>query len=438
MSNFGYEGTASAAAAKPTRMRAWLAVILFVCIVIAYLDRVNLSVLVADPLFLQDMGLVGKPLEVGLLTSFFIFAYGVSNFVLTPFGDKFGPRKATIGALTMWIVSSVIGGLAPVFAVMLLSRVVLGLGEGMHFPMQSKFVKNWFPPLERGRANAAWVTGIMVGPAVSMPFFTTIVQHMGWRESYLVLILIGLIPIALLYFFSADTPRDSKHVNMAELNYIESALADEAQAELKNGAKEVTEVPPLKEIIRTLLSNRNFVLITIYYMCLGAVVWGTMAWLPSYLKVARGFSWAAMGAWSAAPYVAGIVIAIITGYLSDRYKRSAVLCVISMVATSFGLYMGATAADNTMSALWMTWGVGFTGMAISPAWTLVQKFSPANIIGIAAGYVNGLTNVLSAFVPATIGALIALTGNYLAGMLLMVGLGIIAALAATPLMLKKY
>ena len=278
MSNFGYEGTASAAAAKPTRMRAWLAVILFVCIVIAYLDRVNLSVLVADPLFLQDMGLVGKPLEVGLLTSFFIFAYGVSNFVLTPFGDKFGPRKATIGALTMWIVSSVIGGLAPVFAVMLLSRVVLGLGEGMHFPMQSKFVKNWFPPLERGRANAAWVTGIMVGPAVSMPFFTTIVQHMGWRESYLVLILIGLIPIALLYFFSADTPRDSKHVNMAELNYIESALADEAQAELKNGAKEVTEVPPLNEIIRTLLSNRNFVLITIYYMCLGAVVWGTMAW----------------------------------------------------------------------------------------------------------------------------------------------------------------
>ncbi|MBP9625099.1 MAG: hypothetical protein KBD95_05355, partial [Veillonella sp.] len=108
------------------------------------------------------------------------------------------------------------------------------------------------------------------------------------------------------------------------------------------------------------------------------------------------------------------------------------------VGSMIGLYMGATAADNTMSALWMTWGVGFTGMAISPAWTLVQKFSPANIIGIAAGYVNGLTNVLSAFVPATIGALIALTGNYLAGMLLMVGLGIIAALAATPLMLKKY
>ena len=438
MSNFGYEGTASAAAAKPTRMRAWLAVILFVCIVIAYLDRVNLSVLVADPLFLQDMGLVGKPLEVGLLTSFFIFAYGVSNFVLTPFGDKFGPRKATIGALTMWIVSSVIGGLAPVFAVMLLSRVVLGLGEGMHFPMQSKFVKNWFPPLERGRANAAWVTGIMVGPAVAMPFFTSVVAHLGWRESFIVLIVIGLIPIALLYFFTADTPRESKFVNMGELNYIETALADEAQAQLKSGASEMKDVPPLKVILRKLFTNMNFVLITIYYMCMGAVVWGTMAWLPSYLKVARGFSWAAMGAWSAAPYVAGIVIAIITGYLSDCYKRSAVLCVISMVATSFGLYMGATAADNTMSALWMTWGVGFTGMAISPAWTLVQKFSPANIIGIAAGYVNGLTNVLSAFVPATIGALIALTGNYLAGMLLMVGLGIIAALAATPLMLKKY
>ena len=82
--------------------------------------------------------------------------------------------------------------------------------------------------------------------------------------------------------------------------------------------------------------------------------------------------------------------------------------------------------------------IGFIGLGISPAWTLVQQFSPANIIGIAAGYVNGATNLFSAFVPAIIGGLIGWTGTYLAGMLLMVGFGVIAAVAATPLMLKKY
>ena len=60
MSNFGYEDTASASAARPTRMRVWVVAILFICVVVAFLDRVNLSVLVANQQFLQDMGLVGK------------------------------------------------------------------------------------------------------------------------------------------------------------------------------------------------------------------------------------------------------------------------------------------------------------------------------------------------------------------------------------------
>lgn len=423
---------------KPTKVRVGVVIILFISLVVAYLDRVNISVLVANPQFLSDMGLNGKPFEIGLLTSFFVFAYGVSNFVLTPFGDTFGPRKATIAALSLWILSLVIGGVAPTFAIMLVSRVVLGLGEGMHFPMQSKFVKNWFPPLERSRANAAWITGVMVGPAVSMPFFTSVISNFGWRESFVVLILIGMIPIVLLYLFTADTPRQSKYVNSAELAYIERELALEAEAEKAKHALQTEVKVSVKETLRKQLTNPDFLLITIYYMCLGAVVWGTMAWLPSYLKMARGFSWASMGAWSSAPYLVGIVFVLLSGYLGDTFKRRAPLCVVSMLGTAFGIYMGATAADNVQSAIWLSWGIGFIGLGISPAWTLVQQFTPAHAIGVAAGCVNGCTNLFSAFVPAIIGALIGATGTYLAGMLLMVGLSLIATVVAIPLWVKKY
>ena len=61
------------------------------------------------------------------------------------------------------------------FALMLVSRGMLGLGEGMHYPVQMKFVKNWFPPLERGKANSVWQFSLFVGPAIAMPFF-------AWRR----------------------------------------------------------------------------------------------------------------------------------------------------------------------------------------------------------------------------------------------------------------
>ena len=104
--------------------------------------------------------------------------------------------------------------------------------------MQSAFVKNWFPPNERGKANGAWLLGLMIGPAVAMPFFTWIISSWGWRPSFFVLASMGLIPLFLLYFFVTDHPRQHKGVNKAELDYIENALrAEAAQEEKHEGGK---------------------------------------------------------------------------------------------------------------------------------------------------------------------------------------------------------
>ena len=85
-------------------------------------------------------------------------------------------------------------------------KLILGVGEGMHWPMQSAFVKNWFPPNERGKANGAWLIGLMVGPAMAMPFFTWIISSWGWRPSFFVLASLGLIPLFLLWFFVKTIP----------------------------------------------------------------------------------------------------------------------------------------------------------------------------------------------------------------------------------------
>ena len=65
-----------------SRVRVWLLVILSFTVLVAYLDRVNVSVLIAFPRFLQEMGLKNNPVGQGLLMTFFLVAYGLGIFCL--------------------------------------------------------------------------------------------------------------------------------------------------------------------------------------------------------------------------------------------------------------------------------------------------------------------------------------------------------------------
>ena len=75
------ENMGAAMGEKPTKQRVILVLILLVTLLIAYLDRVNVSVLLADNTFLSDMGIKGQPVQMGLLMTLFLIAYGIICFV---------------------------------------------------------------------------------------------------------------------------------------------------------------------------------------------------------------------------------------------------------------------------------------------------------------------------------------------------------------------
>lgn len=416
----------------PTRWRFRLAGILLISLLVAYLDRVNVSVLVADNQFLMDMGIKGDPVSMGLLMTMFLLAYGVANVLLSPCGDILGPRKAMSLSIVLWAASLCLGGLATVFTTMLVARVVLGLGEGMHWPMLSKFVKNWFPPRERGKANAIWLIGLMSGPAIAMPFFTWVIQALGWRMSFFVLVGIGMIPLALVWWVTTDHPQQHKGVNKAELAHIVAGQASEAAAEAKLGRT------TLWENIKVFIFNYRFWLVTAYYFCNASIFWGTMAWLPSYLKVSRGFSWAAMGAWSSLPYVVGVICVVLFGYLSDKIGRRAPFTSLSMLGAAAGIYFGAYAPNNVLAAIYLSMGIGSVGIGLPSAWALVQQIVPSKAVGAGAGMMNGISNGGSAFAPVLIGFFISISGSYIGGLMFLVGLGLTGALCMFILSLQKY
>ena len=414
---------------KPTKQRFIIAAILFVGIFVAYLDRVNTSVLAANDGFLLEMGIKGQPIQIGMMMSSFLAVYGISGVILSPLGDYWGPRKAMITCVFLWCLSLFMGGIATSFAMLIAARIILGIGEGWYYPLQSTVVKNWFPPQERGRANAAWVIGQSVAPAIAMPFFAYIIGTFGWRESFHIATALTLIPLALLWLFMTDTPQTNKKVNSLELQHIESGLAREVK---------IKENTTYWQRVKPFITNYRYWILVYWYMTMSSMYWGLVSWLPVYLKTARGFTWAEMGWLSSLPFILTMFTKTINGWLNDRVGKSAPFLFAALSLGAVFIYLAATVSGKYPSALLLACAFGTTSMATSVAWTLLQGLVPSNTVGTAAGMMNGISNFMSAAMPMLIGFIIGLTGSYASGLFVLVGAGIIASGAVAILVYQKY
>ena len=415
------------------KTRIGIILILFIVLLVAYLDRVNVSILIADPQFLDDMGIKGQAAKQGLLMSLFLIPYAFANLFLGRIGDRIGPRITMTISIFLWSIALFIGGAARSFAAMLGARAALGLGEGLHWPMQSSFVKNWFPIHERARANGIWGIGLLVGPAIAMPIVTMIVGQWGWRMSFYSLAILGLIlPLPLLWFLTADSPKKHRFIGKEERDYIEKNLESEAIAQ-QTGNKEAIGS------VKTMLKDTNLWLITIGSLCLNAIWFGILLWLPQYLKVARGFSWTEMGWLSALPYVMGTVSVLAISAVSDKLKRRAPFFCVGMLLGGLFLYLAATTANSMLSVAYISAVFFFVSWGLPTSWTILQSILPAHLVGGGAGIMNGISSLLGgALSPVIVGILIGLTGNYTAGFMYFVGMSIVGGAATFILVLRKH
>ncbi len=412
---------------KPTRQRVLLAALLFIILVFAYFDRVNTSVLAADESFLKAMGIKNDPVAIGSMMSMFLVAYAAANALLSPLGDIYGPRMMMIIAVVIMGVAMVIGGLAQSFAILLTARFILGIGEGLHYPMQMKFVKNWFPPHERGKANSAWQVGMMFAPAIAMPFFVWLIGLVGWRPSFFVLAAFSLISLVMLWTLTTDRPDQNKRVNKLELDYVMADLKTEEAKEAAMGATTTWQS------YKIFVTNYRYWLLVLWYMCNAAIFWGTIAWLPSYFKVALGFNWASMGAWSSLPYILGTFSVALFGYLTDKYNKQILFAILSMLFPAAFIYMSTTATTTTAAALFISVGIGTVALGLPAVWSLQQQLTPGKSLAAGAGLMNGFGMASSAAAPRIIGYFIKVTGSYASGFMYLVTLALVGCVAMLAL-----
>jgi MFS transporter, ACS family, D-galactonate transporter len=174
----------------PAALVPWLS-LLVTCILICQIDRVNLAV--AAPLLKDEFHL--NPWQLGILFSAFFWTYSALQPLMGWLTDRFEVNLVLAAGFLLWSLATVATGFVSGFAMLLVTRLMLGIGESCAFPSSSKILARHVPECYRGFANGAVVNGTLCGPAVGSLVAGLLMTRYGWR---MVFIVIGLFSLAWL------------------------------------------------------------------------------------------------------------------------------------------------------------------------------------------------------------------------------------------------
>jgi len=379
---------AAPATPDPAAKRWWLiAPILVVFVIINQLDKTNVSVLIASPRFVSDLGATGQHARLGLLATAFFIGYGLSLVVWGFVVDRIGPRRSALLGVTGWAVTTAWCGLVGDLTTMYLARFALGLTEGCMWPVCNTYAGRWFPVREHGRIQAFWVNGAQIGVAVGLPAVTAILLAAGWRAVFFVYAVGSVCLLAPAFYWCApDCP------------------AGQASA--------YRPVAPRK---LSFLRAPRFWMVSLCHACLVATFFGLTTWIPTYLTKARGLPFTTMSVWVACAYLIPVGLALLAGYAADRSMQRARVGALASVAMA-AMIVAAVLAPNTivsMLLLVISMAAPITYGAMNTS--LMHELVPPEQIGRATGIFVGVANVLGAAGPAIVGWLIGIfRGQYLA------------------------
>lgn len=414
--------TAAPAAAQGTTsqgaIRRWLIAVILLCLVVTgYFDRISVAVIFTNHDFQTAMGIGFNPALLGMLMTAFFIPYGLAALFLSFTGDTFGPRRMLIGASVVWGGLMLVMGSVGSYTSMLISRVLLGITEGPQFSWILKIISRWFPRSEHGRANTIWLAGSPLGSAIGFPLIIALVASFGWRVAFYLLAALSILLMApLITLIVRDSP--------SGYSTNEESLGATRSADLWKDCS-------------LFLRDRNFWLLTICDCGELIYLWGLNSWLPTYLQKVRNFDIQHLGFYSSLPFVFLFVGEILSGLLSDKFGKKAILIFVGLAGAALLLYAGTVAADRNTAALIIALSSGSFGLAVPATYALTQQIVPTSVVASGAGVINGIANTVGALAPFAMGLVISATNNFDAGLMVLVVGSFCCSCAILPLV-RRY
>lgn len=284
-------------------IRWWIAALLFFSALLNFLNRLTIAVL--GPVITAQLHLSNT--QFASLTTSFLIAYTVSQGLCGWFFDRIGTKLGFIITVAAWSVCSMAHAFARGLLSLDLLRFLLGLGEGGAWPGAAKAIAEWFPVRERALAMGICNSGTALGSLIATPLIIWIELRFGWRPTF---VIVGLLGLVWLFFWVPfyDTPDRKPGVQPAELALIQSSHDSSSPA----------FTPRWSEILRR--SEAWAIILARFFG--DSVWWFYITWLPLYLFRVRHFSLQEIGMFAWIPFLAADAGSLFGGWLSGHLIAS--------------------------------------------------------------------------------------------------------------------
>ncbi|MGC4235117.1 MAG: MFS transporter [Niabella sp.] len=370
----------------------WVLVgVLWIVAFLNYLDRILIASM-RDPI-VKEFTLTDA--QFGLLTSVFLWSYGL----LSPFGgylaDKYSRKAVIIFSVAVWSAATVWTGWVSSFEEMVAARIVMGASEAFYIPAGLALITDYHRGKTRSLATGLHFSGLYAGLALG-GIGGYIAELWGWRSGFHVFGFFGCAYAILLLYLLKDKKRDGEH----PVSTGEVAPVSEANGKMS-----------LWSSVRSLFKEPSFLLLLFYFIVLGIANWLIYAWLPTFLKEQFNLGLGESGI-SATLYIqigsfAGVLLG---GLWADKWfktnKRSRIWVVLTgfTVGAPFMYLMSATSIFLIAIVAMFIFGMarGFNDANLMP---IVRQVADSRYVATAYGFLNFLSTIAGGLMVYVGGAL---------------------------------
>ncbi len=401
-----------------TGIKHWTpAIILMICVVLAFFDKISIAVLFSDATFQQSMGIAQDKAKLGWLMTSFLLAYGFSSMFLSFLGDIFSPKKMLFWSVASWGVLMIIMGFTKDYTGMLILRVLLGLAEGPLFALAYTIVKQTYTDRQQARASTMFLLGTPIGAFLGFPITAFVLAHYDWHSTFFVMGAMTFLVLALIVFGLRN-------------------LELKRTVDLDGVGKRVNFRTHLSNT-KALMKNSAFWMLCVFNIALMTYLWGLNSWVPSYLIQDKGFNLKEFGIYSSLPFIAMLIGEVVGAVLSDKIGKRAIQVSGGLLIAGIFMYLMVIATDPIMVILAMSLSAMAWGFGVSAVFALLARVTTADVGATAGGIFNGLGNFASAAAPVVIGAIVMQTGSFNIGITFLAVFAVIGSFFLLPL-LKRY
>lgn len=399
-------------------MKSWAKwIILFSLFIMAIINFADKSILGLAGLHItKDLDLTST--EFGILGSSFFWLFSIFGIIGGSLSDRFGTGKSLAIMAIVWTIAQSMALFASSLPILILSRVLLGAGEGAFLATAISHISKWFKPESRGFAISIFNFGNVVGIAVTAPIMIFLISNYGWKQAFFIS---GMLSFA--WFIS--------WIWIGRMKSTVSFEEEKNNLEIKNEKN--------KKDIWNALQSPIFIFTTLTSFIAYSFTVFVLTFNPSYLINVKGLSEQQSASVIAISGLIGAILSIVLSIISDRlYKKTQSLwksrilftavCVL-LAGILYSLYPILNGSGSIIIVLALVNALVITVHTLNPA--VVVSLLPQRR-GVMTGTYFGVMTSSGIITPIIFGKLIQDSGTNLASgySIAIFGISIAMAIAA--------